>query len=76
MFVSTPDGRIEYVAASPYEVAKEMVKLYKDMATLLKKELTMPEVFFYAAMIHLVFVEIHPWVTATGAVPGFSKNGF
>ena len=32
MYVSTPDGKIEYVAASPYEVAGEMQKLYADIA--------------------------------------------
>jgi hypothetical protein len=46
MYVSTPDGRIEYVAASPFEVEPEMKKFYHDVAILLKEELTMEEVFF------------------------------
>jgi hypothetical protein len=29
MYVTTPDGKIEYVAASPFEVEKEMTKLYQ-----------------------------------------------
>ena len=61
MYVSTTDGGIEYVAASPYEVATEMEKLYHDVALLLKQDLSIQEVFFFAAMIHLVFVKIHPW---------------
>jgi Fic family protein len=61
MYVSTPDGKIEYVAATPYEVKAEMQKLYADIATLLRKQLTITEVFFFAAMIHLVFVKIHPF---------------
>ncbi len=66
MYVSTPDGRIEYVAASPYEVQNEMEKLYSDITALLKKELKLDEVFFFAAIIHLVFVKIHPWNDGNG----------
>jgi Fic family protein len=66
MYVSTPDGKIEYVAVSPYELAQEMEKLYSDIATLLNKKLTTSEIFFFAAMIHLVFVKIHPWNDGNG----------
>ncbi|MBC7554846.1 MAG: Fic family protein [Taibaiella sp.] len=66
MYVSTPDGRIEYVAASPYEVETEMEKFYSDIELLLKQKLNIQEVFFFAAMIHLVFVKIHPWNDGNG----------
>ena len=66
MYVSTPDGRIEYVAASPYEVKAEMEKLYADTEMLLEEKLSIKEVFFFAAMIHLVFVKIHPWNDGNG----------
>jgi Fic family protein len=66
MYVSTSDGRIEYVAATPNEVEDEMEKLYSDITLLLKSELNIQEVFFYAAMIHLVFVKIHPWNDGNG----------
>lgn len=66
MYVSTPDGKIEYVAATPFEVKTEVEKLYADIDVLLKEELTIPESFFYAAMIHLVFVKIHPWNDGNG----------
>lgn len=66
MYVATPDGRIEYVAASPFEVATEMQKLMVDMSVLLAKDLTIEEVLFYASMIHLVFVKIHPWNDGNG----------
>ncbi len=66
MYVSTPDGRIEYVAASPYEVAAEMEKFYIDLDTLLKLSLTVAEVLFFASMIHLVFVKIHPFNDGNG----------
>lgn len=66
MYVSTPDGKIEYVAASPYEVAAEMEKFYSDIELLLKHKLSIQEIFFFAAMIHLVFVKIHPWNDGNG----------
>lgn len=66
MYVSTPDGKIEYVAAEPDAVPTEMEKYYHDLAELLSAELTLPEVFFYAAMLHLVFVKIHPWSDGNG----------
>jgi len=66
MFVTTPDGRIEYVAASPFEVETEMKKFYDDLAILLKTDMSIQEVFFFASMIHLVFVKIHPWNDGNG----------
>lgn len=66
MYVSTPDGKIEYVAVSPFEVGGEMQKLYADIELLLKADLTPEETFFFASMIHLVFVKIHPWNDGNG----------
>ena len=66
MYVSTPDGRIEYVAALPYEVEGEMRKLCADVALLLTTDMSLEEVFFYASIIHLVFVKIHPWNDGNG----------
>ncbi|MES2837802.1 MAG: Fic family protein [Bacteroidota bacterium] len=66
MYVSTPDGKIEYVAASPFEVKTEMEKFYSDVDFLLRQNLNTKQVFFFAAMIHLVFVKIHPWSDGNG----------
>ena len=66
MYVTTEDGRIEYVATSPFEVETEMNKLYRDIDLLLKASLAIGEVFFFASMIHLVFVKIHPWNDGNG----------
>jgi Fic family protein len=60
MFVTTDDGQIEYVAALPYEVNNEMIKFYDDIELLLNKKLKFQEIFYFASMIHLVFVKIHP----------------
>jgi Fic family protein len=66
MYVTTDDGRIEYIAASPFEVKTEMDKFYADLEVLLQKEMTIEEAFFFASMIHLVFVKIHPWNDGNG----------
>ncbi len=74
MYVSTPDGKIEYVAALPYEVPGEMQKLYEDIAVLLSAQLSIEEVFYYAAFIHLVFVKIHPFNDGNGGREGCRKR--
>ncbi|WP_315823449.1 Fic family protein [Paraflavitalea speifideaquila] len=66
MYVTTKDGRIEYVASSPFEVAAEMDKLFADLEILLTSELMILETFFFASMLHLVFVKIHPWNDGNG----------
>ena len=66
MYVSAPDGRIEYVAASPLEVRSEMEKFYSDLSVLLETDMDMESVFFYASWIHLMFVKIHPWNDGNG----------
>ncbi len=66
MYITTPEGRIEYVAASPFEVKTEMIKFYADVDILLKKEMNIDEVFFSASIIHLFFVKIHPFNDGNG----------
>jgi Fic family protein len=66
MYVSTPDGRIAYVAASLVDVESEMKKFYTDVALLLERKMTVAEAFFFGAMIHLVFVKIYPWNDGNG----------
>jgi len=76
MYVVTDKGSIEYVAASPYEVEKEMQKLYSDIDSLLKADLSIQEVFYYAAFIHLVFVKIHPWNDGNGRTARLLEKWF
>ena len=65
-YVATEDGRIEYVAATPYIVEGEMAKFFEDIAVLLTTPLAIEQVFYFASMIHLVFVKIHPWNDGNG----------
>lgn len=66
MFVMTPDGKIEYVACIPDQVQAEINKLYKDIAVLIKAELSFDETLFFASLIHLIFVKIHPFDDGNG----------
>ena len=43
-----------------------MNKFHEDLDLLLKTELTIEETFYFASMIHLVFVKIHPWNDGNG----------
>ena len=66
MYVATDEGKIEYVAVSPYELKNEMEKWYADLMLLLKTAMNIEEVFFYASYLHLTFVKIHPWNDGNG----------
>jgi len=66
MFVIISDDKMEYVAASPTMVKSELDKLFLDIELLLKTKSNPFEIFFYAALIHLVFVKIHPFQDGNG----------
>ena len=76
MYVTTSDGKIEYVAASPYEVEREMKKVYNDISVLLKEDLSIEEVFYFASFIHLIFVKIHPWNDGNGRTARLLEKWF
>lgn len=59
-------GRIQFEAA-PFEIVEaEMNKLWNDIEILLNKKLGVEEIFYYAAFIHIVFVNIHPFNDGNG----------
>jgi Fic family protein len=66
MYVATDDGRIEYVAVSPFELKAETNKWYADLDVLINTGMNAEEVFYYAAFLHLTFVKIHPWNDGNG----------
>lgn len=76
MYVATDDGKIEYVAAAPAIVQQEMTKLFEDITQLLKEPLPIEQVFYYASMIHLVFVKIHPWNDGNGRTARLIEKWF
>ena len=76
MFVVAKNGKIEYVAAAPDKVKPEMAKLYADIETLLAADLSFAEVFFYASLLHLVFVKIHPFEDGNGRTARLLEKWF
>ena len=65
-YVNTEDGKIEYLAPLAQHVKSEMEKLFIDILNLMQTDLSIEELFYFAAMIHLVFVKIHPWNDGNG----------
>lgn len=76
MYVTTPDGKIEYVAASPFAVEKELEKLFNDLAILINMQLSVQETFFFASLLHLVFVKIHPFDDGNGRTSRLIEKWF
>lgn len=76
MYVMSNDGKIEYVAALPNKVKTEMQKFYADLEWLLGAELDFKQVLFFAAMIHLVFVKIHPFEDGNGRTARLLEKWF
>ena len=70
------EGRIEYVAAPPAIVEREMKKLLSDVSLLLKSDLRAEEVFYFASMIHLVFLKIHPMEDGNGRIARLLEKWF
>ncbi|HNI45834.1 MAG TPA: Fic family protein [Chitinophagales bacterium] len=66
MYVLTPKGNIEYVAISPFSLPVAMEAFYSDLRCLCEASLSLVEVFYFAAMLHVVFVKIHPWNDGNG----------
>lgn len=76
MFVLTGDGRIEYVAATPTQARAHMALFFTDLAALLAAPLTFAEVLFFASMLHLVFVKIHPFEDGNGRTARLLEKWF
>ena len=76
MFVITKDGKIEYVAATPDKVKPEMQRFYTDLEILIKADLSFEETLFYASMLHLVFVKIHPFDDGNGRTARLLEKWF
>jgi Fic family protein len=64
--IDTRTGRIEFVAASPFIVKVETDKLFSDIKTLMSLSISNIEAFYFATMIHLVFLKIHPFRDGNG----------
>jgi Fic family protein len=76
MFVINSDDRIEYVAADSEIVEAELLKLFSDIKILQNRKLDEFEAFYYASLIHLVFVKIHPFQDGNGRTARLLEKWF
>ncbi len=58
--------RIQYEAASSAIVKNEFENLWNELDDLLQTKLNIMEVFYYAALLHVVFVKVHPFNDGNG----------
>jgi Fic family protein len=67
---------ITYLAIEPEFVEKEMKLFFGDIIFLLKQSLTEEEVFYFASLIHLRFVHIHPFRDGNGRAARLLEKWF
>ena len=66
MIMEQLTNRIQYEAAPPSIVKTEFTKFWKELDALVQSPLSTEEVFYFASLIHLVFVKIHPFNDGNG----------
>jgi len=76
MFVINSDDKIEYVASRPEIVKSELDKLFHDIALALNADINPYEIFYYASLVHLVFVKIHPFQDGNGRTARLIEKWF
>lgn len=76
MFVLTDKGQIEYVACPPSEAEPETERFFLELEDLLNQNLSTEETFFYAALLHLSFVKIHPMNDGNGRLARLLEKWF
>ncbi len=65
-----------YLAIEPEFVQNEMKILFNDIAKLLQEKISQQEVFYYASLIHLKYVHIHPFVDGNGRTARLVEKWF
>jgi len=76
MFVLNEADRIEYVACAPEQVPAAIALFFEDLEVLRSADMEPLEVFYYAAMLHLVFVKIHPMQDGNGRTARLLEKWF
>ena len=69
-------NEVVYSGAKVAILKEEMDKLFHDIEILRQRELTISQVFYFASMIHLVFVAIHPFADGNGRTARMLEKWF
>lgn len=75
MGVFDVDGLV-YLAVEPEFVADKMKEFFDTIGELLSQELSISESFYHAALIHLIFVHIHPFSDGNGRAARLLEKWF
>lgn len=69
-------NNIRYEAANAGRVKTEYDSFWKELSELIIKKLSIEETFYYASLIHLVFVKIHPFNDGNGRTARLLEKWF
>jgi len=75
VFVYSQHG-IEYAAIEPQFVSEKMLEMFDDIAAIKKTKPAVSELFYHGALIHLVFVHIHPFQDGNGRAARLLEKWF
>lgn len=76
VYIVTTQGKINYGASAPRQVAAEMEKFYRDLQQLTTANLSMEEVFYFAALLQIIFLKLHPFSDANGRMARLLEKWF
>ena len=69
-------NEVVYSGTDTKIVKTEMEKLFKDISILRNRKLTISQVFYFASLIHLIFVSIHPFADGNGRTARLIEKWF
>jgi Fic family protein len=69
-------NRVQYEAANSFIVTNEYESFWQELSELIEQEMSVEEIFYYASMIHLVFVKIHPFNDGNGRTARLLEKWF